>query len=81
MTCALCGRYAAPDPATGYDADDVCPGCAADSEAGWHRHVLRNGIPSVRYRSSPKSRRLYKREDIDRFLEASRQAVEGGVRS
>jgi len=49
--------------------------------AGWHRHVLRNGIPSVRYGSSPKSRRRYKREGIDRFLEASRQAVEGGVRS
>ena len=29
MTCTDCGRYAPPDPETGYDADEVCPDCLA----------------------------------------------------
>ena len=32
MICPACGRYAPPDPETGYDADDICPTCARD---GW----------------------------------------------
>ena len=27
MTCDRCGRYAQPDPDTGYDADVLCPDC------------------------------------------------------
>lgn len=27
MECTSCGRYAAPDRETGYDADDLCPTC------------------------------------------------------
>lgn len=27
MTCPGCGRWAAADPETGYDADDYCPEC------------------------------------------------------
>jgi len=29
MTCNDCGAYAPPDTETGYDADDLCPRCAA----------------------------------------------------
>lgn len=29
--CTLCGRWAPPDPETGYDADGLCPTCQADS--------------------------------------------------
>jgi len=32
MECPRCGRYAPPDPETGYDADDTCPTCAADDD-------------------------------------------------
>lgn len=32
MTCTNCGRYAPPDPETGYDADDLCPDCRASEE-------------------------------------------------
>ena len=30
MTCPSCGRYAPPDPQTGYDVDDLCPECERD---------------------------------------------------
>ena len=49
--------------------------------AGWHRHAVRHGIPSVRYGRSPKSRRLYKRDDIDRWLVSCQQARDAGVRA
>ena len=29
MICQVCGRWAAGDFETGYDADDVCPDCEA----------------------------------------------------
>jgi hypothetical protein len=29
MECRICGRWAAADSETGYDADDVCPDCEA----------------------------------------------------
>ena len=32
MTCPCCGRYAPPDPETGYDVDEACPSCARE---GW----------------------------------------------
>ena len=33
MTCLYCGRYAPPDPDTGYDADDYCSlACAMNTE-------------------------------------------------
>ena len=34
MECPVCFRWAPGDPATGYDAADVCPACATD---GWIR--------------------------------------------
>jgi hypothetical protein len=33
MTCPECGRYADPDPSTGYDADDLCLECAERVDA------------------------------------------------
>jgi len=30
MECKGCGRYSPPDPATGYDGDDLCPWCRAE---------------------------------------------------
>lgn len=30
MECPACGRYAPPDPDTGYDADDICGECSRD---------------------------------------------------
>lgn len=30
MECPVCGRYAPPDPDTGYDGDDICSTCAAE---------------------------------------------------
>lgn len=33
MTCQVCGRYSAPCPFTGYDADDLCPECQAADDA------------------------------------------------
>lgn len=27
MECPRCGRWAPPDPETGYDADELCPEC------------------------------------------------------
>jgi hypothetical protein len=32
MTCPNCGRYAPPDAATGYDADELCPECAREKD-------------------------------------------------
>ena len=32
MTCPNCGRYAPPDAATGYDADELCPECDRERE-------------------------------------------------
>ena len=32
MECKICGAWAPSDPATGYDADAICPSCG---EAGW----------------------------------------------
>jgi len=32
MTCPGCGRYAPPDPTTGYDADEFCPECEEQNE-------------------------------------------------
>ncbi len=32
MTCMSCGRVSAPCPETGYDADDLCPTCAAEMD-------------------------------------------------
>ena len=32
MECKYCGRFAPADIETGYDADDVCPDCAEESE-------------------------------------------------
>ena len=32
MTCPGCGRYAHPDPTTGYDADEFCPECEEQNE-------------------------------------------------
>lgn len=32
MECVICGRFAPPDPETGYDVDGICPGCASN---GW----------------------------------------------
>jgi len=29
VTCPNCGRYAPADAETGYDADELCPDCAA----------------------------------------------------
>jgi len=49
--------------------------------AGWHRTAVTHGVPSVRYGTGPKARRLYRREDIDRWLESCRQRVEAGVRA
>ena len=32
MTCPTCGAFAPGDPASGYDADELCPSC---QQAGW----------------------------------------------
>lgn len=32
MECLSCGRWAPPDPETGYDGDPLCPSCTAE---GW----------------------------------------------
>jgi len=33
MTCPSCGAWAPADPVTGYDADSLCPTCAAIEDA------------------------------------------------
>src|SRR5712691_12100353 len=32
MTCEVCGKWAPPDPETGYDADTICPACQAAAD-------------------------------------------------
>ena len=40
MTCPECGRYADPDPSTGYDGADLCPDCALQAvEDGQQRQT------------------------------------------
>lgn len=39
MECKFCGRYAPPDPETGYDADDCCPECASSLCTGCYQTV------------------------------------------
>ena len=50
------------------------------SAQGWHRTATNHGVPSVRYGTGPRARRLYRRADIDRWLESCRQQIEAGVR-
>lgn len=51
------------------------------SPSGWTRTSVTHGVPCVRYGTGPKARRLYKRADIDRWLESCRQQLEAGVRA
>lgn len=46
MTCPECRAWVPPDPDTGYDADDLCPDCAATTPAvlcAWCEHIITPG--------------------------------------
>lgn len=49
--CPICGRYAPPDPETGFDADTLCPTCQADGSTedtdGTFWHTSRQVIVPV----------------------------------
>lgn len=57
MNCPNCGRYGAPDPETGYDADELCPDCkelerdaARDDAADSKREEMRDRLMDLQYR-------------------------------
>lgn len=65
-----------PTPEAGYLTTKTAAAYIGVSPAGFHRAAIRHGVPHVRYGW----KRLYKREDIDRWLELNRQLRDARVR-